>query len=92
MSAIHQGVTLEVVGNCGHGCFPIRDAERAARAIYGHSEAVPVTWRTAAGYFERLEEARPAVNVLSLVPNGQLRLAVVGLEDRPATLRRDARR
>ena len=40
---------------------------------------------TAAGYFERLEEARPAVNVLSLVPNGQLRLAAVGLEDRPAT-------
>lgn len=85
VSAIHQGVTLEVVGNCGHGCFPIRDAGRAARAIYGHSEAVPVTWRTASGYFERLEQARPAVNVLSLVPNGQLRLAVVGLEDRPAT-------
>ena len=85
VSAIHQGVTLEVVGNCGHGCFPIRDEARAARAIYGHSAEVPVTWQTAAGYFERLEEARPAVNVLSLVPNGQLRLAVVGLEDRPAT-------
>ena len=84
-SAIHQGVTLEVVGNCGHGCFPIREESLAARAIYGHSSAVPVTWASAAGYFERLEEARPAVNVLSLVPNGQLRLAVVGLEDRPAT-------
>lgn len=85
VSALHQGVTLEVVGNCGHGCFPIRDESQAARAIYGHSEAVPVTWRTAAGYFDRLEEARPAVNVLSLVPNGQLRLAVIGLEDRPAS-------
>ena len=85
VSAIHQGVTLEVVGNCGHGCFPIRDEAGAARAIYGHSSEVPVTWETAAGYFERLEEARPAVNVLSLVPNGQLRLAVIGLEDRPAT-------
>jgi N-acyl-D-amino-acid deacylase len=85
VSAIHQGVTLEVVGNCGHGCFPIRDVGRAARAIYGHSEAVPVTWQSAAGYFDRLDQARPAVNVLSLVPNGQLRLAVIGLEDRPAT-------
>jgi N-acyl-D-amino-acid deacylase len=84
VSAVHQGVTLEVIGNCGHGCFPIRDESLAARAIYGHSDAVPVTWSTAAGYFERLEEARPAVNVLSLVPNGQLRLAAVGLEDRPA--------
>jgi N-acyl-D-amino-acid deacylase len=85
VSAIHQGVTTEVVGNCGHGCFPIADPALAARAIYGHSDAVPVTWKTADGYFERLEDARPAVNVLSLVPNGQLRLAVVGLEDRPAT-------
>ena len=39
---------------------------------------------TAGGYFERLERARPAVNVLSLVPNGQLRLSTVGLADRAA--------
>jgi N-acyl-D-amino-acid deacylase len=94
VSAIHQGVTTEVVGNCGHGCFPISDPALAARAIYGHSDDLPVTWRTADGYFERLEAAAPAVNVLSLVPNGQLRLAVVGLEDRPASpeeLRRMAR-
>ena len=124
VSAVHQGVTLEVVGNCGHGCFPIRDEGRAARAIYGHSDAVPVTWRDAAGYFEvrgptlldrslweasghwetfrenmfiaesrdeRILAVKPmncpghVLIVLSLVPNGQLRLAVVGLEDRPAT-------
>src|SRR6185437_13639577 len=35
-------------------------------------------------YFDRLEAARPAVNVVSLVPNGQLRLSTVGLADRPA--------
>jgi N-acyl-D-amino-acid deacylase len=85
VSAIHQGVTLEVVGNCGHGCFPIKSAGLASRAIYGYSDAVPVTWTDAAGYFGRLEQAAPAVNVLSLVPNGQLRLATVGLENRPAT-------
>jgi N-acyl-D-amino-acid deacylase len=84
VSAIHQGITLEVVGNCGHGCFPIRDEASASRAIYGHSTAFPVTWETAGGYFDTLEAARPAVNVASLVPNGQLRLAVVGLADRPA--------
>ena len=47
----------------------------ARKAIYGYDDAVPIEWRTAGGYFERLEQARPAVNVLSLVPNGQLRLA-----------------
>ena len=29
VSAIHQGVTTEVVGNCGFGCFPIRDPQQA---------------------------------------------------------------
>ncbi len=85
VSAVHQGVTLEVVGNCGHGCFPVHDAGLARNAIYGYDDDVPLTWSDAAGYFERLEEARPAVNVLSLVPNGQLRLGVVGIADRGAT-------
>ena len=85
LSAVHQGVTLEVVGNCGFGCFPIRDPELARKAIYGYSEEVPIEWTTAGGYFERLGAARPAVNVLSLVPNGQLRLSTVGLADRPAS-------
>jgi N-acyl-D-aspartate/D-glutamate deacylase len=83
-SAVHQGVTLEVVGNCGFGCFPVRDAELAQKAIYGYSPDVPLDWRSAGEYFERLESARPAVNVVSLVPNGQLRLATLGLADRPA--------
>lgn len=84
VSAIHQGVTLEVIGNCGYGCFPIGCASRATRAIYGYDAAVGTTWRTAAEYFDVLEAARPAVNVVSLVPNGQLRLATVGFADRPA--------
>jgi N-acyl-D-aspartate/D-glutamate deacylase len=84
VSAIHQGVTTEVVGNCGFGCFPIGEPDLARRAIYGYSDAVPLDWATAGGYFERLEQARPAVNVASLVPNGQLRLATVGLEERAA--------
>jgi N-acyl-D-aspartate/D-glutamate deacylase len=83
-SAVHQGVTTEVVGNCGFGCFPIGDPGLARKAIYGYADDVPLTWRTAGGYFEALEAAGPAVNVASLVPNGQLRLATVGLDGRPA--------
>lgn len=84
LSAIHQGVTTEVVGNCGFGCFPIRDPAVARRAIYGYSDDLPVAWSSAGEYFEELERARPAVNVASLVPNGQLRLATLGLAERAA--------
>src|SRR5688500_8965513 len=63
VSAVYQGVTLEVVGNCGHGCFPITNPELAKSAIYGHSESIPITWKSADGYFTQLEERQPALNV-----------------------------
>ena len=85
VSAVHQGVTLEVIGNCGHGCFPVHSPELARNAIYGYDDAVPLSWNHAYEYFDRLDQAGPAINVLSLVPNGQLRLDVVGLQNRPAT-------
>ena len=77
MSSVMQGVTLEVVGNCGHGCAPIVDPERARSNIYGCQAEDEISWRTMADYLERLEVGQPAVNVLTLVPNGLLRLAVV---------------
>lgn len=84
-SAVHQGVTLEVIGNCGHGCAPLGDIAVARNAIYG---PIPdrgfFRWSGMAGYLDELERAQPAVNVVALVPNGQLRLTHVGLEARPA--------
>lgn len=85
VSAIAQGVTLEVIGNCGFGCAPIRDPRLATTAIYGFSQEVPLTWRSVGEYLARLAGAQPAVNVMTLVPNGQLRLGTVGLADRAAT-------
>ena len=38
-----------------------------------------------AGYLERLDAARPAVNVATLVANGNLRLAALSEPERPAT-------
>jgi N-acyl-D-aspartate/D-glutamate deacylase len=76
-SSIYQGVTTEVVGNCGYGCFPIARPELARNSIYGFTEDLPLTWRTAPEYFERLAQAAPAVNVLAMVPNAQLRMSVM---------------
>ena len=85
VSQITQGVTLEVVGNCGFGCSPLGDRRLVREAIYGFREDMALEWNDMAGYLKRLEAARPAVNVAALVPNGQLRLATVGLAARVAS-------
>jgi N-acyl-D-aspartate/D-glutamate deacylase len=80
-SAIHQGVTLEVIGNCGHGCAPLADVDAARLAMYGPiPERGYFSWSSMAGYFDLLAAAAPAVNVVALVPNGQLRLSTLGRE------------
>src|SRR5438034_1674942 len=85
VSAIAQGVTLEVIGNCGFGCAPIADPQMAAPNIYGFNNEIPLTWHRVGEYLERLAKAKPAVNVIKLVPNGQLRRATLGVADRAAT-------
>lgn len=85
VSALYQGVTMEVVGNCGHGCFPIKDPALAESSIYGFNGMVPIDGRSAAEYMDHLDESRPGINIVPLVPNAQLRISVVGHADRAAT-------
>jgi N-acyl-D-amino-acid deacylase len=93
-SAIAQGVTTEVVGNCGHGCAPIgleTDARFTAN-IYGWGPGVrPIDWRTVGGYLRALDDTRPAINVGTLAPLGNLRLMVLDDVRDPAD-EADARR
>ena len=84
-SSVYQGVTTELVGNCGHGCGPITDPDLYTANIYGYDPRTEITWRTFADYLEVLDSARPAINVASLVPNGNLRIAAMGFDERPAS-------
>src|SRR5262249_27076543 len=63
----------------------------ARNAIYGFDESIPLTWQGIGGYLDRLQAARPAVNVMTLMPHGQLRLATLGLVERAATPSETAR-
>lgn len=85
VSSISQGVTTEVIGNCGFGCAPVADSAVAAGSIYGYDGSIALDWCSTAGYLDRLEQARPAVNVLTLVPNGQLRRCVMGVSAKRAS-------
>ncbi len=84
-SKVHQGVTTEVVGNCGFSPFPLnaerRPLLRGLMAMVGDAPA-ELAWRDLEGYASALQARAPAVNVAPLVGHGALRIAVMGLEDR----------
>ena len=84
-SQIYQGVTTELVGNCGHGCGPfVGDIERFKGNIYGYQDLLKIDWGSLGDYLDLLDEFRPAVNVATLAPNGNLRIAAVDDVARPA--------
>lgn len=86
---IRQGVTLEVVGNCGASLAPL--VSERARASVDHCLGGPdrfsldVDWRSYGEYAAKVGGGRPVVNVAGLVGHGTLRVAAMGFADRPAT-------
>ena len=82
-SKVTQGVTTEVVGNCGASCAPLFGAYRLPADW--REQVGSVEWQTVADYRALIDETRPAVNVALLVGHNTLRAGVVGYEGRPAT-------
>jgi N-acyl-D-amino-acid deacylase len=86
-SKVRQGVTTELVGQCGMSPYPVQpEGVGDLRSAMAYIDAeFDWTWRTAAEYFEVLEARRPSVNVASLTGHIALRSHVMGFEGRPAT-------
>ena len=86
-SKLRQGVTTEVVGNCSFAAFPIEPerlelhADHLARA----TNALTPWWTDLDGYAEALAEAGLAINVAPLAGHGTLRVAAMGVDQRPPT-------
>jgi dihydroorotase/N-acyl-D-amino-acid deacylase len=70
---ILQGVTTEIVGNCGFSLYPYRQSLRAGVTddIF-QGEGIP-RLPGAAAYFNAVEEARPVLNVAALTGHSTLR-------------------
>ena len=85
-SQVHQGVTTEVIGQCGYSCAPVRGASDVAIMAPGFSEGMlDVDWTTFAGYLDHLEKIDLGVNVAAFVGHGTIHRAVLGDALRPAS-------
>jgi N-acyl-D-amino-acid deacylase len=80
-SKIRQGVTTEVIGNCGGSPAPLLGAAVEEARAEAKSIGLDVTWASMAEYLERLRHPGTAVNVVPLVGHNTVRGAVLGLDD-----------
>lgn len=84
-SKLRQGVTTEVVGNCSFAAFPIEPsrldlhADHLARA----TTALTPWWTDLDGYADALHAEGLGINVAPLAGHGTLRVAAMGVEQRP---------
>lgn len=88
-AAIRQGVTTYILGQDGSAFAPgsaatIDYMRRYTAGFNGNPPEVVSDWRSVGEYLARFDRAT-AVNVAYLIPNGNLRLEVIGHEERPAT-------
>jgi len=78
---VMQGVTTDVVGNCGSGVVPFEAGLKRFRRM--HPDANPKPWDGFGSYLERVDEARPSLNVAVLMGHGSLRRGAMDLAQRP---------
>ncbi|HVA85668.1 MAG TPA: D-aminoacylase [Candidatus Saccharimonadales bacterium] len=90
INSLSQGVTSEVVGNCGYSPAPLAGDPGRAEEFRAYARGIGPdldwSWRSFGEYLARLAAARPAVNCMPLAGHGALRVAAMGMADREATL------
>jgi N-acyl-D-amino-acid deacylase len=81
-SKVHQGVTFEMMGNCGTSTSPISAEFRQAaidNTLLGGGIPIPWDWDTFESFLNRLRQTGTSVNVGSLVGHGAIRTMVMGM-------------
>ena len=80
-SKIRQGVTTEVIGNCGLSAAPLGGKYQPTKSIL--SDNIDMNWVTMSDYLTQLEKKGSSVNVVPLVGHNNIRGAAMGYESRP---------
>ena len=82
-SKIRQGVTTEIVGQCGASASPLVGGAVLPSDWASHTYSRQ--WHTMAEYHEAIAELDPLINMVCMTGHRNLRMAVMGLDARPAT-------
>jgi N-acyl-D-amino-acid deacylase len=83
-SAIRQGVTTLVSGQCGYSPFPISEKDAGEMgADLAKEYGLELDWRDARGFLARIEKTGTALNYTTFVGHGSVRAASMGYDDRP---------
>lgn len=77
-SALRQGVTTVVVGNCGASPWPPAGAAECAAILGSDAAELGASFETFGAFLDAIEAAGPAVNVAALVGHGAVRAEVMG--------------
>ncbi len=86
---VRQGITTDLLGQDGIGAAPVRREHAAGwrRYIAGldGDPSLDWSWETFDDYLQAVAAARPGLNLAALVPQGNIRQWVLGLENRAPT-------
>ena len=89
-SKVRQGITTEVTGE-GGSAAPTSEATLRDMRPWLDKYRLTVDWTDFRGYFDRLRQARPAINLASFVGAAQVRQMVLGNADVEPTAEQLAR-
>jgi N-acyl-D-amino-acid deacylase len=86
---IRQGITTELLGQDGVALAPLPEQYISAwrkniSGLDGDTDKIDWKYRDTEGYLKLLEKHRPATNLATLVPHGNVRIEAMGLDGKKA--------
>lgn len=91
-SKVRQGVTTEVVGNCGFTAAPVREGhfddlmQYLVNTVFiSNAEKKKWKWKTQSDYINEIRRKGTSVNIASLVGHGTIKVGVMGFKQAPPT-------
>ena len=86
---IYQGITTEVVGNCGMSLAPFTrgraDEVKQYLGAFLFGQVYSWDWSSLEEFFQTLEQRKIGVNLVQVIGHGTVRVSVMGFEARAPT-------